>query len=54
MKVMPASLTPNPSPASGRGERRESLRDFHGNSIVAHVIRAVQTGYALGRQAKMG
>jgi hypothetical protein len=28
---MMVSLTPNPSPASGRGERRESLRDFFGN-----------------------
>ena len=28
-----AALTPNPSPASGRGERSESLRDFHANVI---------------------
>lgn len=29
MEATPVSLTPNPSPASGRGELRESLRDFH-------------------------
>jgi hypothetical protein len=37
--AMTVSLTPNPSP-SGRGELRESLRDFHvnlpqGNTTVA-------------------
>jgi hypothetical protein len=31
MKAMTISLTPPPLSPKGRGERRESLRDFFGN-----------------------
>ena len=29
MKVMPVSLTPNPSPQMGEGSVKKPLRDFH-------------------------
>jgi hypothetical protein len=34
---MPVSLTPNPSPACGRGELRETLRVFHANGVLKNV-----------------
>ena len=33
-------LTPNPSPAHGRGEHRESLRDLNGTEIVGVLLAA--------------
>jgi hypothetical protein len=42
MRALPAmngSPTPNPSPRGG-GERRESLRDFHGNVEALGRLRA--------------
>jgi len=46
MKVLPAALTPNPSPQMGEGSVEKSLRDFHANTcneasmgkLTTHVL----------------
>jgi hypothetical protein len=38
LTAMPVSLSPSPSPACGRGERREPLRVFHVKGIMARLI----------------
>lgn len=53
MKALPVSLTPNPSPARGRGERREWLRDFRVKG-EGSAQSAVRVGCLLGLMLACG
>jgi DNA-binding Lrp family transcriptional regulator len=47
MKAMSVSLSSPPLSPEGRGERRESLRDFYGKHLAAYVPRARESACAL-------